>query len=152
MQTDGEAVQQTLTAVWRGMRHLRGCGERGNDLEEVEQLSGTGLGTVRPPSGSSSLWGGVPQVTLRATQRLSIVGRLHRPAYRCGTVYLCLKNRIVCTGQTHRSAPTLTLLHRRFHGVPTRCRGGPMCPPLSVADATLPSVHMHARTRTYPRP
>ena len=54
MQTDGEAVQQTLTAVWRGMRHLRGCGERGNDLEEVEQLSGTGLGTVRSPSGSSS--------------------------------------------------------------------------------------------------
>ena len=72
---------------------------------------------------------GVPQVTLRATQRLSIVGRLHRPAYRCGTVYLCLKNRIACTGQTHRSAPTLALLHRRFHDATTRCRGGPTCPP-----------------------
>ena len=125
MQRDGEAVLQTLTAVWRGMRHLRKYDKRGNDLEEVERV----LGTVRPPSGSSSLWGWVPQVTLRATQRLSIVGRLHRPAHQCGTVYLCLKNRIVCTGQTHRSAPTLTLLHRRFHGVPTRCRGGPMCPP-----------------------
>ena len=38
MQTDGEAVQQTLTAVWRGMRHLRECGKRGNDLEEVERV------------------------------------------------------------------------------------------------------------------
>ena len=37
MQTDGGAVQQTLTAVWRGMRHLRKCSEGENDLEEVEQ-------------------------------------------------------------------------------------------------------------------
>ena len=36
-QMDGEAVQQLLTAVWRGMRHLRRCGGRGGrDLEEVE--------------------------------------------------------------------------------------------------------------------
>ena len=131
MQRDGEAVLQTLTAVWRGMRHLRKCGKRGNDLEEVERVSGT----VRPPSGSSSLWRWVPQVTLRATQRLSIVGRLHRPAYRYETVYPRLKNHTnrtevdACAGQTHRSAPTLTLLHRRFHGMPTRCRGGPVCPP-----------------------
>ena len=54
MQRDGEAVLQTLTAVWRGMRHLRKYDKRGNDLEEVERV----LGTVRPPSGSSSLWGG----------------------------------------------------------------------------------------------
>ena len=38
MQTDGEAVLQTLTAVWRGMRHLRECGKGGNDLEEVERV------------------------------------------------------------------------------------------------------------------
>ena len=30
MQTDGEAVLQTLTAVWRGRRHLREYGEGGN--------------------------------------------------------------------------------------------------------------------------
>ena len=76
------------------MRHLRKYEKRGNDLEEVERVSGT----VRPPSGSSSLWGWVPQVTLRATQRLSIVGRLHRPAYQCGTVYPCLMNRTNGTG------------------------------------------------------
>ena len=98
MQRDGEAVLQTLTAVWRGMRHLRKYEKRRNDLEEVERVSGTGMETVRPPSGSSSLWGWVPQVTLRATQRLSIVGRLHRPAYRCETVYLCLTNRTNRTG------------------------------------------------------
>ena len=37
MKTDGEAVQQTLTAVWRGMRHLREYDKRGNDLEKVER-------------------------------------------------------------------------------------------------------------------
>ena len=37
-------------------------------------------------------------MTLRATQRLSIVGRLHRPAYQCGTVYPCLMNRTNGTG------------------------------------------------------
>ena len=98
MQRDGEAVLQTLTAVWCRMRHLRKYEKRGNDLEEVEHVSGTGMGTVRPPSGSSSLWGWVPQVTLRATQRLSIVGRLHRPAYQYETVYPRLKNHIVWTG------------------------------------------------------
>ena len=36
MQRDGEAVLQTLTAVWRGMRHLRKYDKRENDLEEVE--------------------------------------------------------------------------------------------------------------------
>ena len=76
MQTDGEAVQQTLTAVWRGMRHLRGCGERGNDLEEVEQLSGTGLGTVRPPSGSSSF--GVDCRRWRISRHTAVIS--------CGTV------------------------------------------------------------------
>ena len=40
MQRDGEAVRQTLTAVWRGMRHLRKYGKRENDLEEVEQDGG----------------------------------------------------------------------------------------------------------------
>ena len=94
MQKDGEAVRQTLTAVWRGMRHLRKYEKRRNDLEEVERVSGT----VRPPSGSSSLWGWVPQVTLRATQRLSIVGRLHRPTFRCGTVYPRLMNHTNETG------------------------------------------------------
>ena len=33
---DGEAVPQTLTAAWRGMRHLREHQEKRNDLEEVE--------------------------------------------------------------------------------------------------------------------
>ena len=68
-----------------------------------------GVGTVRPPSGSSSLWGWVPQVTLHATQRLSIVGRLHRPAYQYGTVYLYLRNRTNRTGtyaEGRRSCPT----------------------------------------------
>ena len=36
MQRDGEAVRQTLTAVWREMRHLRKYEKRRNDLEEVE--------------------------------------------------------------------------------------------------------------------
>ena len=76
MKTDGEAVLQTLTAVWRGMRHLRGCGERGNDLEEVEQLSGTGLGTVRPPSGSSSF--GVDCRRWRISRHTAVIS--------CGTV------------------------------------------------------------------
>ena len=40
MQRDGEAVRQTLTAVWREMRHLRKCDKRGNDLEEVERDGG----------------------------------------------------------------------------------------------------------------
>ena len=38
MQRDGEAVQQSLTVVWREMRHLRECGKGGNDLEEVERV------------------------------------------------------------------------------------------------------------------
>ena len=53
MHMDGEAVQQPLTAVWCSMRHLREYDKRGNDLEEVERVSGMVLVTVRPPSGSS---------------------------------------------------------------------------------------------------
>ena len=70
MQTDGEAVQQTLTAVWREMRHLRECGKGGNDLEEVERVW-SWFDRLR---GRRSLWWRVPQVTLRATLRLAIVG------------------------------------------------------------------------------
>ena len=54
MHTDGEAVQLSLTAVWRGMRHLREYVGRGTDLEEVERV--LWLGLVRPPSGSLFLW------------------------------------------------------------------------------------------------
>ena len=64
---DGEAVQQPLTAVWRGMRHLREYVEGGNDLEEVERVAGIGLGTVRPPSGSSAFVVGAAGVAPRHT-------------------------------------------------------------------------------------
>ena len=40
MQRDGEAVLQTLTAVWCRMRHLRKYDKRRNDLEEVERDGG----------------------------------------------------------------------------------------------------------------
>ena len=43
MKRDGEAVLQSLTAVWRRMRHLRECDEKGNDLEEVERVVRKGL-------------------------------------------------------------------------------------------------------------
>ena len=43
MKRDGEAVLQLLTAVWRGMRYLRECDEKGNDLEEVERVAEKGL-------------------------------------------------------------------------------------------------------------
>ena len=75
MQMDGEAVQQPLTAVWCRMRHLREYGERGNDLEEVEQVAGIGLGTVRPPSGSSAFVVGAAGVAPR-----------HAAVTICGTV------------------------------------------------------------------
>ena len=42
MRMDGEAVQQSLTAVWRGTRHLREYVGRGTDLEEVERMSAAG--------------------------------------------------------------------------------------------------------------
>ena len=75
MQRDGEAVQQTLTVVWREMRHLRECGKGENDLEEVER-EWSWFDRLR---GRRSLWWWVPQVSLRATQRLAVVGRFHRP-------------------------------------------------------------------------
>ena len=75
MQTDSEAVQQTLTAAWCRMRHLRECGKGGNDLEEVER----GWSWFDRLRGRRIL-GWVPQVSLRATLRLAIVGRFHRPA------------------------------------------------------------------------
>ena len=78
MQTNGEAVQQSLTAVWREMRHLRECGKRGNDLEEVERVWAW-FDRLR----GRRLLGWVPQVSLRATQRLAFVGRFHRPVYQC---------------------------------------------------------------------
>ena len=43
MKGDGEAVLQSLTAVWRGMRYLRECDEKGNDLEEVKRVVRKGL-------------------------------------------------------------------------------------------------------------
>ena len=70
MQTDGEAVQQTLTAVWRRRRHLRDCGTGGTDHEEVERVW-SWFDRLR----GRRILGGVPQVSLRATQRLAIVGR-----------------------------------------------------------------------------
>ena len=79
--------------------------------------------------GRRLFWWWVPQVSLRATQRLAIVGRFHPPAWwgvclMCGNMYGCdtqffdglfassdvnprLMNHIVGAGQTHRSAPTL---------------------------------------------
>ena len=62
------------------MRHLRKCDEGGNDLEEVEQVSGMGLVTVRPPSGSSAFVVDAAGVASRHTAVI-IVERFHRPAW-----------------------------------------------------------------------
>ena len=70
MKRDGEAVLQLLTAVWRGMRYLRECDEKGNDLEEVERVVRKGLCHGSTAFGVVILRDRLPQVTLRATQRL----------------------------------------------------------------------------------
>ena len=81
MQMDGEAVQQTLTAVW--CAECATCGnatKEGNDLEEVERVAGMGVATVRPPSGSSAfVVVGAAGVAPRHAAVI-IVGRFHRPA------------------------------------------------------------------------
>ena len=63
------------------MRHLRECNEKGNDLEEVERVVRKGLCYGSTTFGVAVLCDMLPQVTLRATQRLAIVGRFHRPAW-----------------------------------------------------------------------
>ena len=70
MKGDGEAVLQSLTAVWRGMRYLRECDEKGNDLEEVERVVRKRLCYDSTTFGVVILRDRLPQVPLRATQRL----------------------------------------------------------------------------------
>ena len=53
--------------------------ERGNELEEVESGGRNGHWHSSTTFGVVVFWGGLPQVSLRATQRLAVVGRLHRP-------------------------------------------------------------------------
>ena len=70
MKKDGEAVLQSLTAAWRGMRYLRECDEKGNDLEEVERVVRKRLCYGSTTFGVVILRDRLPQVTLRATLRL----------------------------------------------------------------------------------
>ena len=148
MKRDGEAVLQSLTAVWRGMRYLRECDEKGNDLEEVERVVRKGLCYGRLPSGSS-FFVRLPQVTLRATQRLQswngftvlLGGVSVRRGYIYGVTRTVLRN--YQHPQRKTASKKITLreqgrhiglpLHRRaacFRVVSdVRCWGGPACPP-----------------------
>ena len=65
MQTDGGAVQQTLTAVWRRRRHLRECGKRGNDLKRSNGWQERALTRFDRLSGSSSFGVGAAGVASR---------------------------------------------------------------------------------------